>query len=392
MMDHEWSATGPQGLGGVVRRSTAVVAAVENHAPGAVALQIFSESNPDTRARAIAYPSLSGLPAVGDRVLLNTTAVDLELGTGGAHFVIAILEPSSVHAGAPGTAAGRMAPIRGHVMKLRYTPHQCAVLAAEEEGSSLRGAADGEEDLDRAPVVACELHSQVAAVCAGFLSSRPDGRVVYVMTSGGSMPLAFSHLIPSLRDAGLLHATVTAGQCFGGDEETINVYSGLLTARLGLGADLIVVGQGPGNAGTGTRFGFSGIEQGEAANAAASLGGRPIICIRASAADPRARHQFPSHHTLTVLDRVARCRCSAAIARDVSASHRKKIMASLDALEIPGRHDILADFRGSNGLDLLKARGIHVTTMGRDLDQDREFFLHAAAAGGAAAAMIEARV
>jgi hypothetical protein len=81
--------------------------------------------------------------------------------------------------------------------------------------------------------------------------------------------------IAGLRDAGWLAGTVTVGQAFGGDLETVTVHTGLLAARHVLGAQVAVVAQGPGNLGTGTRWGFSGVACGEAVNAAAVLGGRP---------------------------------------------------------------------------------------------------------------------
>src|SRR5947207_1083265 len=67
-------------------RRAGVVLAVQAARPGAVELEVDVDGS---SATAIAYPSLVGEVRVGDRVLLNTTAVDLGLGTGGAHFVIA---------------------------------------------------------------------------------------------------------------------------------------------------------------------------------------------------------------------------------------------------------------------------------------------------------------
>ena len=40
--------------------------------------------------RALAYPELVGSPRVGDRVLLNVTALEAGLGTGGYALVVAI--------------------------------------------------------------------------------------------------------------------------------------------------------------------------------------------------------------------------------------------------------------------------------------------------------------
>ena len=61
--------------------------------------------------KAYNYYKMTGEVKVGDEVLLNTTAVELSLGTGGYHFVIANLNnlESDFTEG-------------GHIMKLRYTP------------------------------------------------------------------------------------------------------------------------------------------------------------------------------------------------------------------------------------------------------------------------------
>ena len=75
--------------------------------------------------RAYVLTQLIGTVAVGDRVVINTTAVDLALGTGGWHFVHWNLERSSWSSPGPGT-----------VMKLRYTSLQVDTGAAEEDGSS----------------------------------------------------------------------------------------------------------------------------------------------------------------------------------------------------------------------------------------------------------------
>ena len=104
------------------------------------------------------------------------------------------------------------------------------------------------------------------------------------MSDQGALPLAFSRSVAALRDAGLLAATVTVGQAFGGDLEAVTVHSGLLAARLALRADLAIVTQGPGNLGTGTRWGFSGVSAGEAVNAA-----RPGRASGRLAADLRRR-------------------------------------------------------------------------------------------------------
>ena len=63
--------------------------------------------------RALAYPALTGKPRVGDRVLLNVTALEAGLGTGGYALVVAI--PDRLPADGE---------ITGHIVKSRYTPLQ----------------------------------------------------------------------------------------------------------------------------------------------------------------------------------------------------------------------------------------------------------------------------
>ena len=103
--------------------------------------------------RAIAYAVFGGNLAPGQRVWLNTTAVELGLGTGGVHFILSPLDDGSNITGLEIGAAPERAA--GHLMKLRYTPLQHAVLAAEEAASP----PPAESDLEGLPVVAAELHS-----------------------------------------------------------------------------------------------------------------------------------------------------------------------------------------------------------------------------------------
>ena len=122
----------------------------------------------------------------------------------------------------------------------------------------------------------CELHSQIALVAAGIKAASPKAKVAYLMTDGAALPLAFSALVPTLKAAGLIDTTLTAGQAFGGDYECVTIASALIAARHIARADIVIVGQGPGNAGTGTRYGFSGIEQGMYLDLAGCLGGAAI--------------------------------------------------------------------------------------------------------------------
>ena len=337
--------------------------------------------------RALAYPALTGRPRPGDRVLLNTTALDLGLGTGGYALVIAVPD--------------RLPPdpeLAGHLVKARYSPLQAIVLGADEQGSPHHDVLRDADDIGGMPVVVADLHSALPAVLAGVFSG-PNGpgvtrspaagvpRVVYVMQDGGALPAWFSRTCATLREAGWLAATVTTGQSFGGDLETVTVHTGLLAARHVLGADIAVVAQGPGNLGTGTRWGFSGVAAGEAVNAVAALGGRPVASLRVSDADPRERHRGVSHHSLTAYGRVALARADVVVpvlAGDVRrpgggrrpprwASGTRSSPCPVDGLEAA-----------------LRACPARLSTMGRGLDEDLAYFLAAAAAGRHAGRLLRA--
>jgi hypothetical protein len=199
------------------------------------------------------------------------------------------------------------------------------------------------------------------------------------MTDQGALPLAFSRSVAELRAAGLLAGTVTVGQSFGGDLEAVTVHSGLLAAKLALGADLVVVTQGPGNLGTGTRWGFSGVSAGEVVNAAAVLRGRPVGALRISGADPRARHRGVSHHSLTAYGRVALCRCDIAVPDFGGEPDLAGLIRAEDRAQL-ARHR-LVDVRLDGLRSVLADSPVRLSSMGRGLEADPGYFLAAAAAG-----------
>jgi hypothetical protein len=323
--------------------------------------------------RALAYPALTGAPRVGDRVLLNVGALQRGLGTGGYAFVVAI--PDRLPADSPDT---------GHIVKSRYTPLQAMVSSVEEQGSPHHELLRDAGSVDGMPVVVADLHSALPAVLAGLFAARPSCQAVYVMQDGGALPAWFSRTVAGLRDAGWLAATVTTGQSFGGDLEAVTVHTGLLAARHVAGADVAVVAQGPGNLGTGTRWGFSGVAAGEAVNAAAVLGGRPVASLRLSDADSRSRHQGVSQHSITAYGRVALAAC------DVAVPELPEPLASrvaADVAPLASRHRLVRVPTG--GLEsALRACPVPLSTMGRGLDEDLAYFLAAAAAGRVAAGLL----
>jgi len=322
---------------------------------------------------ALAYPELVGEPVAGDRVLLNTTAIALGLGTGGFAMVVAI--PDRL-------PADRDEP--GHVVKARYTPLQATVLAVDEQDSPHHPVLAEADDIGGMPVVVADLHSALAPIIAGLRVDGRTPRVGYVMTDGGALPLGFSRAVSGLAEAGWLAATVTVGQAFGGDVEAVTLHTGLLAARLVLGADVAIVTQGPGNLGTGTRWGFSGVASGEAVNAAAVLGGRPVAALRISEADARPRHQGVSHHSLTALGRVALAPADIAVP-NLDGVFGDEVRRAAAMLSPPHR---LVDVAVDGLLEAVAAAPIAVSTMGRSVDADAAYFVACAAAGRHAASLL----
>jgi hypothetical protein len=190
--------------------------------------------------------------------------------------------------------------------------------------------------------------------------------------------------VGGLREAGWLAGTITVGQAFGGDLETVTLHTGLLAARHVLHADVAVVAQGPGNLGTGTRWGFSGVACGEAVNAAAVLGGRPVASLRVSEADSRERHRGISHHSLTAYGRVALARADVAVP-DLAGEFGARVAAQAAALA--QRHNLITVPTGGL-LEALRKCPVRLSTMGRGLAEDTAYFLAAAAAGRHAASLL----
>ena len=149
---------------------------------------------------------------MGDTVVLNTTATALGLGTGGVDFLISNDSRQDSRETRGGPDGGE------HIVKLRYTPLQHAVRAAEMD-PAFAEIWENATSLEGTPVVVCGLHSQIGPVCAGVKAALPSARVVYVMTDSAALPIAFSRLVGELKAAGLIDATITAGQAFGGDWE-----------------------------------------------------------------------------------------------------------------------------------------------------------------------------
>jgi hypothetical protein len=334
-----------------------------------VGLQRVEVELGDGPQRAYVLTQLTGRVEPGDRVVVNTTAVELGLGTGGWHVVHWNLARDEWSEPGP-----------GHIMKARYTSLQTDVGSTEEHWEELAEVTS----IDGMPVVAAALHSQLPAIAAAFKRERPDKRLAYVMTDGAALPLALSDLVAQLRERELLDATITCGHAFGGDYEAVSVHSALAVARHIARADAAAVVMGPGIVGTATRLGFSGIEVGPVLDAAAALAGVPIACLRVSFADPRARHRGVSHHSVTALGVATRSRVILPVPR-VGGDEERQLRADLSDAGLDRRHEVI-DVHPVGIVDLLAAHDLDVMSMGRSVADDPVLFEAAAASGIVAAA------
>ena len=181
---------------------------------------------PACRCRPWPTWQLVGTPVVGDVVLLNTNALDLDLGTGG-HAMVVALPDRLPRRHSPGRAhrQGALHPAAGDGRQRGRAgvgaPRRCSPRPTTWPGSRWSS-----------PI--CTRRCRRSAWRSPPIG--PATRVVYVMTDGGALADAATP-VPCRRcaSAGLLAGTVTAGQAYGGDHEAVNVHSALLVARLGAG-------------------------------------------------------------------------------------------------------------------------------------------------------------
>lgn len=326
--------------------------------------EIIVKINKDI-SKAIVYKDLTGNVLVGDKVLLNTTAVELNLGTGGTHFVICNLENPQ-----------NDLKLGGHIMKLRYTPFQLKVFAAEEQESKYHNIFNDFKSLENIPVLIGTLHSMVTPIVHTIKTLDPKSKIAYIMTDGAALPINLSKSINTLKKDNLIEQTITIGNAFGGDIECVNIYNGLIAAKEIVKADLIVVSMGPGITGTGTKYGFTGVEQGQIIDAVTSLGGRPIAVPRISFSDKRSRHKGISHHFITVLRKI--CNNKAYVPIVKYNDRRDEIIdKQLTNHGINEIHEICT-YDNIQIHEILSKCPYKMSSMGRGFLEDKEYFISAA--------------
>lgn len=310
---------------------------------------------------AVNYVELTGRPKLGDELVLNTTAVDLNLGTGGQHFVIANESIQSQDLSGS-----------GHIMKLRYTPMQLKCMACEEEDSPHYETVKNFKSLEGSLFIIGTLHSMLAPIASHIKRKSPETKINYIMTDGGALPIDFSKTVSDLKAKGIVDNTITSGQAFGGDYETVNIYTALVVAKEVLKSDVTIVAMGPGIAGTGTKYGFSGIEQGYISDAVKSLGGRSISVPRLSFADKRSRHRGISHHSLTIFGEIMN-KPTEIVFPKLRQEEDSFIKSQIEQSGLGALHSICFE-DGSDLKESLDSYGLRIKTMGRGYDEDRAFF------------------
>ncbi len=316
--------------------------------------------------KAINYNRLTGHIKIGDSVSVNTNAINLKLGTGGFHFIIENHEIQSTE----------YLNLNGHIIKLRYTPIQIKCLAVEECDSVYHEIFKSSDSISGLPVIIGELHSMLYPLVHLLKNFSQDINIVYIMSDSACIPIWHSKAVRQLKDEELLKGTITYGQSFGGDCEAINLYTALIAAKQIYECDVAIVIPGPGVVGTDTKLGFSGIEQGHIIDAVNTLKGYPIFIPRISFLDLRERHLGISHHTLTVLGKITYS--SAHVGIPIFEDDRKNNIIKNQIINnyIDKRHIVEYNkhYCKNEILSIVDRGKFKVTTMGRDISSDPDFF------------------
>ena len=310
---------------------------------------------------AINYDSISGKVKIGDIVIVNTNAIHLNLGTGGYNFVIFNYSNETKD----------FSSSEGHIIKLRYTPLQVKCLTTDEQESPYHDIIKYKREIEGLKVFIGQLHSMLAPVVFLLKHYNKDLEIVYIMTDSACLPIAYSNIVRILKQRGLIQSTITCGQAFGGDFETVNLYTALITAKYVCNCDAVIVTPGPGVVGTSTALGFSGVEQGHVIDAVNTLNGYPVFIPRISFSDKRIRHKGISHHSITILNTIAYSKANIAIPLFEGYKH-KYILKQIKENSLDSKHNIR--FIKENSLCILKSEINNLETMGRNLEQDVDYF------------------
>ena len=312
-----------------------------------------------------------GEVAIGDEVIVNTTAVDLNLGTGGWHFVLWNLKYDSLSTKSS-----------GHIMKLRYSALQFESGVAEEFNGYTT-----QDNISGCSVIAAPLFSQVAPIATFIKNKNSKLKIALAISDSASLPLAISDLMIRLKELDLVDTSITFGQAYGGDIEAINIFTALLSARHIANADIVIVTMGPGIVGTGTQFGYSGIDVAYHLDSAKSLEAKTYGVLRASSADPRERHQGISHHSITTFSKATHEKHNLGLI-DNDEKYTKIMRDQLEKARIYSSHNVV-EVQSIGIIKMMQDIQLEVSSMGRPADQDELFFESACASAQLAIAALE---
>lgn len=326
----------------------------------------------DIETIAVSYVSIAGKLQVGDKVIVNTTARELNLGTGGYDYILANLDNirhSTLHKS------------KGHIIKMRYTPIQSEYLSVEEQNSPHRKKIKEFKSLNNTPVIICPLHSMITPTAAAikFIAEKESKRlrISFIMTDSAALPIQMSKTTGELKEKDLIDSTITVGQAFGGDYEAVNIYTGLIAAKEIAKSDVIIISPGPGKVGTDTKYGFSEIEMGGIVDAVNTLGGTPVFIPRINFSDKKYRHYGLSRHSITILKEICKTKTNI-VFPEMSKEKESVIEGTVKKNNIDKVHDVFTcDSTIVN--EAINRYNLSLNTMGKDFTDDEEFFKCAAA-------------
>ncbi|WP_235848936.1 MULTISPECIES: DUF3866 family protein [Bacillaceae] len=324
--------------------------------------------------KALLYRSLCPDVEVGDVVIVNTTAGNLRLGTGGWDIVRYVMNKH--------IEEKDISKEDGHIMKARYLSDQHSVLSVEAPESIDHELFQQPIHLNGRNILIGELHSMLPIVWFLLkILKEEQSSLAVIFSDEASLPLIMSKHVSYLHKQSSFYS-ITTGQAFGGKADAVNVVTGLQYAVKKYPIDTpILITLGPGVVGSNTHYGYSGLSQANWANYIGALGGKPVWIPRLSEYESRERHRGISHHTLTPL---------------------KELTLTESILPLPSGE--YSDSLVSNGIDLIKNQShiyikqiseyklfpllervqnlspFPLSTMGRTIDKDPLFFLGVAAA------------
>lgn len=311
--------------------------------------------------KAINYLNTNPPCEIGDEIVINTIANRLNLGTGGYNFVYYNLSNN-------GTYRESNDRHFGHIIKMKYTPMQLRIKPVEEY-EEYRDLFDERVKIEPKPVIAATLHSMVPPIVSTVKYLKPDLKISCIYTCGGALNSSYSNVLRQLKSKKLINSVITSGECYGGDFESINIYTAIIFSIKALKSDILIVCCGPGIAGTSTYFGFSTLEFILPVYASKILGCRPIVVPRISFEDKRKRHYGISMQTIALL----KCLDFPVNVPICNSENHEILNQQLETYKINDKHNIIF-LESSETKKAMEEFCIYADVMGRKYEDDKYYF------------------